>query len=65
VGAAPAPISGSGALTFRIPLDRDSTAAVNMSAAFQIFPKAGPGRSFLFQPSCLLFLFCPRLHHSS
>jgi len=35
-------ISGSGNLTFRIPLDGDGVAAVSMSAALQIFPKGVP-----------------------
>jgi len=42
VGGAPAPISGTGTLTFRVPLDGDGVAAVNMSAALQIFPKGVP-----------------------
>ena len=38
VGGAPAPISGRGSLTFRVPLDGDAVATVNMSAALQVFP---------------------------
>ena len=42
VGAAPAPISGGGALTFRVPLDDDGVKAVTLAASFQIFPKGVP-----------------------
>ena len=42
VGGAPAPISGRGSLTFRVPLDGDAVATVNMSAALQVFPAGVP-----------------------
>jgi hypothetical protein len=44
VGGAPAAISGSGSLTFRVPLDGDGVAVVSMSAALQLFPKVGRGK---------------------
>jgi len=42
VGGAPAPISGSGSMTFRVPLDGDGVTAVTLSTAIQLFPEGVP-----------------------